>query len=151
LPGVRAVVTFEDFPEPSEPVMQTVRGPMPSAWDTERIMARRKALFRGHPVAAVAATDFHVAEDAVALIEVEYDVLPAVVTIDDAIAEGAPILHDDGYASLVEGLFAPVDGRETNIARTLDLGMGDVEAAFAEADVVLERVYETASAHQGYI
>ncbi len=151
LTGVRAVITFEDFPEPAEPIMQTVRGPMPSAWDTERIMARRKVLFRGHPVAAVAATDFHTAEDALDLIEVEYEVLPAVTTMDDAMAAAAPILHDDGKAALIEGLFAPVDGHPSNIARTLELGMGDIEAGFAEADVVLERIYETASAHQGYI
>ncbi|MCK9485271.1 MAG: xanthine dehydrogenase family protein molybdopterin-binding subunit [Dehalococcoidia bacterium] len=151
LPGVLAVVLHSDFPAPSEPIMQTIRGPQPSDWDTERIIARRKVLFRGHPVAAVAATDHHIAEDALELIEVEYEVLPAVVTMDDAIAAGAPILHDDGKADMVEGLFTPVDGRPTNIARTLELGLGDVEAGFAESEVVLERVYETAMAHQGYI
>src|SRR5690606_19130296 len=77
LPGVLAVVTHEDLPKPAEPVMQTIRGPMPSQWDQDRILAGRKALFRGHPIAAVAATDVHIAEDALQLIEVEYEVLPA--------------------------------------------------------------------------
>ena len=63
--------------------MQTIRGAQPAAWDTERIMARRKVLFRGHPVAAICAADIHIAEDAINLIEVEYEVLPAVTTIED--------------------------------------------------------------------
>ncbi|MEX2032724.1 MAG: xanthine dehydrogenase family protein, partial [Dehalococcoidia bacterium] len=151
LPGVRAVLTFQDFPQPAEPVMETIRGPMPAAWDTERIMARRKVLFRGHPVAAVAATDMHIAEDALDLIEVEYEVLPAVVTLDDALAEGAPILHDDEYVGLVPDLFSSQGGKPTNIARTLELRVGDIDAGFAEAEVVMERQYETAMVHQGYI
>ena len=151
LPGVHAVITHADFPEPTEPVMQTVRGPQPTKWDSERLMAGRKVLFRGHPVAAVCATDPHIAEDAAALIEVEYEVLPAVVTLDDALAPTAPILHDDGLASLVDGLFEPIDGRPSNIARSLELGFGDLEAGFASADIVFERQYETAMAHQGYI
>ena len=151
LPGVHAVVTFEDFPEPTEPVMQTIRGPMPAQWDVERLMARRKVLFKGHPVAAICANDPHLAEDALELIEVDYEVLPAVVSLDDALAPGAPILHDDGLDALVDGLFEPVDGQPTNIARTIEMGFGDIEAGFAESEVVLERVYETGMAHQGYI
>jgi xanthine dehydrogenase molybdenum-binding subunit len=151
LPGVHAVITHDDFPEPTEPVMQTIRGPQPTAWDSERLMARRKVLLKGHPVAAVCATDHHIAEDAVELIEVEYEVLPAVVTLDDALAPGAPILHDDGLSDLVDGLFEQIDGKPSNVARTIQMGMGDIEVGFAEADVVIERVYETAMAHQGYI
>ncbi|MEX2372739.1 MAG: molybdopterin cofactor-binding domain-containing protein, partial [Dehalococcoidia bacterium] len=151
LPGVLAVITHEDFPTPSEPVMETVRGPIPTQWDVERLLARRKVLFRGHPIAAVAARDHHTAEDALDLIEIEYEVLPAVVTIDDALLPEAPILHDDGAAALVPGLFEPVDGRESNIARVIELGFGELDAAFAEADVVMERQYETAMVHQGYI
>ena len=151
LPGVLAVVTSDDFPEPVEAILQTLRGPMPAQWDIERLMARRKVLFKGHPVAAIAATDVHIAEDALDLIEVEYEVLPPVVTIDDALAPDAPILHDDGLDSLVEDLFQPVDGRPSNIARTVEMGFGDIEEGFSQAEVVLERVYETAMSHQGYI
>lgn len=151
LPGVHAVITHDDFPEPAEPVMQTIRGPQPAAWDSERIMARRKVLLKGHPIAAVCATDHHIAEDAVELIEVEYEVLPAVVTLDDALAPNSPILHDDGLSDLVDGLFEPVDDQPSNIARTMQMGMGDIDVGFAEAEIVIERVYETAMAHQGYI
>lgn len=151
LPGVHAVITHEDFPEPATPTMQTIRGPMPSKWDVERLMARRKVLFKGHPVAAVCATDAHIAEDAVELIEVEYEVLPAVVTLDDALAPDSPALHDDGLSDLVDGLFEPVDGRSPNIARTIEMGFGDIEAGFEAAEIVLERVYQTSMVHQGYI
>jgi CO/xanthine dehydrogenase Mo-binding subunit len=151
LPGVHAVITHDDFPEPDEPVMQTIRGPQPTAWDSERIMARRKVLLKGHPIAAVCAIDHHIAEDAVELIEVEYEVLHAVVTIDDALAPNAPILHDDGLSDLVDGLFELVNDQPSNIARTMQMGMGDIDVGFAEAEIVIERVYETAMAHQGYI
>jgi xanthine dehydrogenase molybdenum-binding subunit len=151
LPGVHSVITHDDFPEPAEPVMQTIRGPQPAVWDSERIMARRKVLLKGHPIAAVCATDHHIAEDAVELIEVEYEVLPAVVTLDDALAPNSPILHDDGLSDLVDGLFDRVDDKPSNIARTMQMGMGDIDVGFAQAEIVIERVYETAMAHQGYI
>ena len=151
LPGVLSIVTSEDFPAPAEAILQTIRGPMPAQWDIERIMARRKVLFRGHPVAAVSATDAHIAEDAVELIEVEYDVLPPVVTIEDALSLSAPILHDDGMDEIVEDLFTPMDGKPSNIARTVEMGFGDIEEGFSQADIILERVYETAMSHQGYI
>ena len=151
LPGVLSIVTSEDFPSPVEAILQTIRGPMPAQWDIERLMARRKVLFRGHPVAAVSATDAHIAEDAVELIEVEYEVLPPVVTIEDALSPNAPILHDDGMDEVVEDLFIPVDGKPSNIARTVEMGFGDIEEGFSQADIILERVYETAMSHQGYI
>ena len=151
LPGVLAVITHEDLPAPAAPVMQTIRGPMPAQWDQDRLLARYKVLFRGHPVAAVAATDHHIAEDALDLIEVEYEVLPAVTTIGDALLPNAPALHEDGLQELVEDLFPEVDGRRGNIARVTEMGFGDVDAGFADADVVLEREYSTAMAHQGYI
>ena len=151
LPGVLSIVTSEDFPAPVEAILQTIRGPMPAQWDIERLMARRKVLFRGHPVAAVSATDAHIAEDAVELIEVEYEVLPPVVPIEDALSASAPILHDDGMDEVVEDLFIPVDGKPSNIARTVEMGFGDIEEGFSQADIILERVYETAMSHQGYI
>jgi len=151
LPGVHAVVTHADFPPPRERILQTIRGPQPSEWEVERLLARRKVLFRGHPVAAVSASDPHVAEDALHLIEVEYEVLPPVLSLHDALLPGAPILHDDGFADPIAGLFEPVDGHATNIATRLELGAGDIEAGFREADVVIEREFETSTYHQGYI
>lgn len=151
LPGVSAVITFEDFPAPADPVMQTIRGPMPALWDVERLMARRKVLFKGQPVAAICATDPHLAEDALELIEVDYEVLPAVVSLDDALAPNAPILHDDGLDDLIDDLFQPVDGKPSNVARTIEMGFGDLEEGFTSSEIVIERVYETGMSHQGYI
>ncbi|MSQ29559.1 MAG: xanthine dehydrogenase family protein molybdopterin-binding subunit [Dehalococcoidia bacterium] len=151
LPGVHAVVTHADFPPPRERIVQTFRGPGPAEWELERLLARRKVLFRGHPVAAVCATDLHIAEDALELIEVEYEVLPPVLSLHDALLPSAPILHDDGFADAIAGLFDPVDGRPTNIATRLELGAGDIERGFREADVIVEREYETGTYHQGYI
>ena len=114
-------------------------------------MARRKVLFKGQPVAAVCATDPHLAEDALELIEVDYEVLPAVVSLDDALAPDAPILHDDGLDGLIDDLFQPIDGKPSNVARTIEMGFGDLEEGFTSSDIVIERVYETGMSHQGYI
>ena len=151
LPGVHAVVTHADFPEPHEKIVDSFRGPGPAAWEIERLLARRKVLYRGHPVAAVAASDPHIAEDALDLIEVEYEVLPPVMSLQEALLPGAPILHDDGFADAIPGLFDLIDGRLTNIATRIELGAGDIEQGFRDADVIIEREYETATYHQGYI
>ncbi|MCA9856654.1 MAG: xanthine dehydrogenase family protein molybdopterin-binding subunit [Dehalococcoidia bacterium] len=151
LPGVLAVITHEDLPKVPNPVMPTIRGPIPSQWDQDRILARYKVLFRGHPIAAVAATDHHTAEDALDLIEVEYEVLPAVTSIGDALLPNAPLLHEDGLDDLVEDLFPEVEGRKGNVARLIEMGFGDIDAGFADADIILEHEYSTAMAHQGYI
>ncbi|RLT34816.1 MAG: xanthine dehydrogenase family protein molybdopterin-binding subunit [Chloroflexi bacterium] len=151
LPGVHAVVTYADFPAQREKIVQSFRGPGPSEWEVERLLARRKVLYKGHPVAAVCATDMHTAEDALDLIEVEYEVLPPVLSLQEALLPSAPILHDDGFADPIDGLFDHVDGRPTNIATRLELGSGDIEQGFREADVIIEREYETGTYHQGYI
>src|SRR5690606_20336857 len=124
LPGVLAVITHDDLPTVPNPVMPTIRGPIPSQWDQDRILARYKVLFRGHPIAAVAATDIHIAEDALELIEVEYEVLPAITSLADALLPNAPLLHEDGLGDLVEDLFPEVEGRKGNIARVVEMGFG---------------------------
>ena len=151
LPGVHAVITHADFPPPREKLVNSFRGPGPAAWELERLLARRKVLYKGHPVAAVCATDLHIVEDALELIEVEYEVLPPVMSLEDALLPSAPILHDDGEADAIPGLFDLVDGRPTNVATRLELGAGDIEQGFRESDVVIEREYETGTYHQGYI
>ena len=151
LPGVHAVVTHADFPPPRERIVQSFRGPGPAEWEVERLLARRKVLYKGHPVAAVCASDIHIAEDALELIEVEYEVLPPVLSLHDALLPSAPILHDDGFADPIAGLFDLVDGHPTNIATRLELGAGDIEQGFRDADVIIEREYETGTYHQGYI
>jgi CO/xanthine dehydrogenase Mo-binding subunit len=140
LPGVKAVVTAKDIVEfpVDTPVMLGIQD---MRWMCRNVMAREKALFHGHPIAAVAATTEAIAAEACKLIEVEYDVLPWVIEIEDAIKPDAPILHD----------FIQFEGKPSNIAGTLEHKLGDVDAGFAKADVVIERDFTTRPIHQGYI
>ena len=151
LPGVHAVITAADFHDPGDAVAQTYQGPAPLRWQLERLIAIDTARHRGHAVAAVAATDVHIAEDALNLIEVDYDVLPPVLNITDATAPDAPILFDPAQTAAHDGLFDLVDGKPSNIGRRTVLDLGDVEQGFVDADVIIEREYETSAAHQGYI
>ncbi len=147
LPGVKAVVTRDDFNDlPSEFVPA---GEMLINYrDVVRnVMAREKALFEGHPVAAVAAVSDKVARDALALIKVEYEVLPHVLDVVDAMAPDAPLLHEDMITAGVE----PAPEKPSNVAKVVEFKIGDVEAGFAEADIVIEREFSTQPVHQGYI
>src|SRR5215475_8777105 len=93
-PGVKAVMTAKDivdFPIDKGPVMLGIQD---MRWMSRNVMAREKALFHGHPVAAVAATTQAVAAEALKLIEVDYEVLPWSIDVEDARKPGAPILHD---------------------------------------------------------
>lgn len=138
LPGVKAVVTRDDFPEITAGT---------SAGDMSRnAMAREKALYDGHPVAAVAATSESIARQALKLIKVDYEVLPHVIDPVEAMKPGAPILHEHVRTKGIKGANQP-----TNVIERLDLAMGDVEKGFAEADVIVEREYDTKPMHQGYI
>src|SRR3712207_3891773 len=92
LPGVKAVVTAADFPEPPQGLAAAGEGPaQPIRFMVENYLASHKVLYRGHAVAAVCATDQHIAEDALALIDVEYEVLPAVLDVREAMSDAAPI------------------------------------------------------------
>ncbi|MFN4090984.1 MAG: xanthine dehydrogenase family protein molybdopterin-binding subunit, partial [Alphaproteobacteria bacterium] len=102
LPGVKAVVTAADFPNiPSEEAF-VGEGPMNFRDLSRNCMARDKVLYEGHAVAAVAATSPAIAARAVELIAVEYEVLPHVIDVEDAMADGAPLLHDDVFTAGVE-------------------------------------------------
>lgn len=150
LEGVRAVVTAADLPE-VRPGTTFPMGEVPV--DLYGIallgMARDKALFHGHPVAAVAAVDPWIAEEALSLIDVEYEVLPVVVDVLDAMKPDAPLL--DPNLRTRDMLRREISDRPTNIAMKAEFGRGDVEEGFAEADVVIENEYVVGQAHQGYI
>ena len=136
--GVYAVVTGADFPNASE-----TEDPALSA----NVMARDKALYHGHAVAAVAATSTAVANAAAALIEVDYEVLKPVLSLDEAMADGATIIDEQlRTAGADEASDTP-----TNIAQFMRLDRGDVEQGFAEADVIVEGEFATPTVHQGYI
>ncbi len=146
--GVKEVITGADLPDASSELVAKAPGAFGSMSDLARvILAREKVLYDGHAVAAVAATTATQAEAAVAAIRVDYEVLEPVLDIDSAIAPGAPILHED---LRTRGLDPPSD-EPTNVASRAQMGRGDVEKGFEEADVVVEREFTTKMVHQGYI
>src|SRR5689334_16354687 len=141
LPGVKAVVTAQDivdFPIANGAVMLGIQD---MRWMCRNVMARDKALFPGHPVAAVAATTEAIAAEACKLIEVDYEVLPFAIEIDDALKDGAPILHE----------WNKFDGKPSNIAGKQEVKKGDIAAGFAQAEIIVERSFATRPVHQGYI
>ncbi len=148
LEGVLAIVTHSDFTSEADGLVNTGEGaPTSLRWLRDNVLASDKALYRGHAIAAVAAVNPHIAEEAVGLIEVDYEVLPPVITVEDAMAEGATILHAD--------LKTMELGEETdtvsNVADHFQHKKGDTAAGFAEADVIVEREYRAKTVHQGYI
>ncbi len=152
LPGVKAVITCADFPPAPEGVTEADEaGVITFQFLLDRILASKKALFRGHAIAAVCATDPHIAEDALDLIEVEYEVLQPVLDLREAMLDVAPVLHENLRTRDMAPLSAEVSTKPTNVASHIRFAKGDVEAGFAGADVVVEREYETSRFHQGYI
>src|SRR6202140_2118976 len=147
LPGVKAVVTSADFPDiPSEEAF-VGEGPMNFRDLSYNCMARGKALYDGHAVAAVAATSPSIAEEALDLIEVEYEVLPHVIDVEDAMKAGAPVLPDDLFAQGVD----PKPTKPSNVAKRITFAKGDIAAGWREAEVTIERRYTTQPVHQAYI
>jgi CO/xanthine dehydrogenase Mo-binding subunit len=147
LPGVKAVVTSKDFPEQKFEYIGPERVAV-NFWHVSRnIMAREKVLYEGHAVAGVAAINPRIAEEALALIDVEYEVLPHVIDVDDAMADDAPLLFEDMIPRGIE----PVPTKPSNISKRLEFKIGDVDAGFAAADVVIEKEFKTAAVHQAYI
>jgi CO/xanthine dehydrogenase Mo-binding subunit len=146
LPGVKAVMTGHDLVEfpwdkPVPLGIQDLR------FISRNVMAREKALYAGHAVAAVAATSAKIAAQAVKLIEVDYEVLPWVIDVDEALKPGAPILHEH-----MKGVGAkPGPATTSNVGGTLEHKLGDIDAGFAAADVVVEKSFKTTPVHQGYI
>jgi CO/xanthine dehydrogenase Mo-binding subunit len=147
LPGVYAVVTAADLPESADRIVDLGEGETPLRYIRGNVLAAGKVLYKGHAVAAVAAVNAHVAEEAAALIAVDYEVLPCVLTAPDAMREGAPILHED----LKTKELGEQTQNVSNVADHFRFAMGDIEKGFAEADAVVERVFDTATVHQGYI
>jgi len=144
LPGVKAIVTAKDLPETANREEAAGELAVNPHYLSRNILAREKVLYDGHAIAAVAATSPHIAEEAVRLIEVEYEVLPPAMTVEDAMKPGAPIL-------LPELRNADEGDKQTNIARHIQFKLGDLEAGFKAADFIVEHEYKTAMVHQGYI
>jgi xanthine dehydrogenase molybdenum-binding subunit len=147
LPGVKAVITHKDFPAAPEGSIDLGEGAANLKELQDNVLASDKALYRGHPIAAVAATNIHIAEEAIGLIEVEWEVLPPVVNVRDAMRADAPLLDESRHTKSLAGL----SEKPSNIAQHMQFKQGDVDAALAEADFIVEREFETVMVHQGYI
>src|SRR6202162_1621193 len=147
LPGVRAVITRADFPDITPAQVAANSGPHNLRDLSLNCMAKGKVLYEGHSVAAVAATSQLIAEQALDLIEVEYEVLPHVMDVEAALGEDAPLLHYNIFTAGIE----PKPEKPSNIAKVVRFAKGNVEAGFEAADVVIERRYTTKPVHQGYI
>ena len=141
-PGVKSVITGVDMP-----VAKMDSPSRSSRFASENLLANGKVLYKGHPVAAVAAINAHVAASAVDLIEVEYEVLPSYVEVREAMKDSAELLHSDVTTTeLGERTDKP-----SNIASHLRYEQGDIDKGFEEADIIVEREFSTATVHQGYI
>ena len=147
LPGVRAVVTAKDMPWASMEIQDLGESVVSLRYLSNNVLADDKALYRGHAVAAVAATSAHIAEEALALIDVKYEVLPAAVNVRDAMKEDAPLILED----LTTEELGETTDKKSNIAKHFRFLKGDPDKGFKEADLVIEREFNTATVHQGYI
>ena len=136
LAGVKAVITRDDFGDQPSEFIPAGEMMMNYKDVVRNVMAREKALYEGHAVAAVAATSTAIARKALKLIDVV-----------EAMRPGAPLLHDDLFTVGVE----PKPDKPSNIAKRLEIKVGDVEAGFKKADLIVEREFKTAPVHQGYI
>jgi CO/xanthine dehydrogenase Mo-binding subunit len=147
LPGVEAVITAEDLHDPGDRMADLGEGAIRLRDLSCNILAREKALYKGHPIAAVAAVNAHVAEEALALISVDYEVLPPAIDVLAAMRPDAPLVHE----KLTTKSLGKRSDKPSNVAKHFQFKQGDIEQGFADAAVVVEHEYHTATVHQGYI
>src|SRR5262245_33067104 len=158
LPGVRAVVTAAELPQPSGKVADLGEGAMINPrFMSNNILAAGKVLYKGHAVAVVAAIRRHIAEEALALIDVDYEILPVVLDGREAMQDGAPLVHER-LMQLANphirtgGLRDESDhGPGSKLDTIVVFELVDLVQGFREANVIVERDYLTAPLHQGYI
>ena len=142
LPGVKAIITGKDMP-----VVQKKDASAGAKTASEKVMASAKVLYKGHAVAAVAAITSHIAESALALIDVQYEELPSATTVLEAMKDNASLLHEE----MTTNDLGEKTTKHSNIATHFRYEIGDVTKGFAEADIIVEREFNTATVHQGYI
>ena len=147
LPGVKSVITGADFPAADNKLEATGEGVVNFSYLSRNIMAQDKVLYHGHAVAAVAAINIHVAEEALALIKVEYEVLPPLLDVREAMKDANILLPEIRTKEFDESK----SDKPSNVAEHLQHKRGDVEQGFAEAAFVVEREFVTGTVHQGYI
>jgi len=150
LEGVVRVVTAADLPKP-DPRRASNRGYV--------LLADEQAVFYGQPIAAVLAEDVSTAEEALGLIEVEYEELPAVLDPIAAMDESSPLAREGtseidrseqrGHTNVE--MTEEAQTKPSNVASQAKFSRGDVEKGFSEADIVIEKTWRSAMMHQGYI
>ncbi len=135
--GIKGVITAQDLPD----------GRYGPFIKDEPVLARGKVRYIGEPVAAVVATDLDTAEEALGLIEVDYEELPAVFDPVAAMKPDAPLIHEDlkGYFCVFPAI------QEGNVCSHTTFVEGDVEKGMRGADVVVEETFKTHMHHQSYI
>ncbi len=151
LPGVRAVITAKDIPQ--------LKKKAPTR--AHAVLAIDRVVFVGQPVAAVAADELAIAEEALDLIDVQYEVLPAAVDPLDSMKPGSPPVAEAGTEAdtseaqahgSVAGISAEAKpAKAVNISQQARIQRGDVAKGLAESDVVLEKTYRIPMVHQGYL
>ncbi len=147
LPGVKAIVTSADFADMASEFVPAGEMMVNYRDIVRNVMAREKVLYEGHAVAAVAATSDNVAKKALRLIEVDYEILPHVIDVMAATEADAPLLDETLFTDGIE----PAPDKPSNVAKRVEFALGDVEAGFREADLVVERTFDTKPVHQAYI
>lgn len=148
LDGVEAVITGGDMPPLADAGFANLgESQIDLRLLRQVVLAGEKAVFHGQAIAAVAAATPELAEEALALIDVEYEALPVVEDVLDAMRPDAPLIHPDLFTESLGGKAKT----PSNVAAHLLLERGDMAAGFADSDVVLENTYRTQMVHQGYI
>ena len=147
LDGVRAIATVDDIPVPENKVEDLGEGAANMVDLRANVLADGKVVYDGHAVAAVAATSAHIAEEALGLIHVDYEVLEPLLDVREAMNPESPLLHE----ALTTESLGEDTGKPSNIATHFQHKLGDIESGFAQADVVIEREFFTDTVHQGYI
>ena len=142
LPGVEAVITGADMPGANKDGAS--RG---TQMASDNLLARTKAVYKGHPIAAIAAANQHVAEAALDLIKVDFEVLPPVMDVRAAMADNAPLIQED----LTTTDLGERTDKKSNIATHVQFTQGDIEKGFAAADVIVEQEFTNEMVHQGYL
>ena len=157
-PDVKAVITSADIQKPSGRASELAEGAMVNyRFLSNNVIAEGKALYKGHAIAAVAASSAHAAEEALKLIDVEYEVLPPVMDGKEAMKADSPLVHERLAGMTTAAIRAggvlddddPTNG--TNIANHFEFRLGDLDQGFQEADVIIEKETSTVAVHQGYI
>jgi CO/xanthine dehydrogenase Mo-binding subunit len=143
LDGVMAVITASDVPNYKKGNELTFNE-LPH-------LAQNKVVYAGQPVAAVAAISLEIAEKALDLIEIDYEPLPAVFDILEAMQPSSPLIHPELYTNVITN---PTPGKRdnpSNIAYHTKIDKGDLKAGFKKADIILENTYRTQKVHHGFI